>query len=153
MSARHDHGRAPQVARAALREATDLFGRLPAAAIRNGAEHVTPLAPEPPRPRHRVQFLARAESVTTHQTDRLRDICRAPLRDVRGTPDDPLAPKQRPRPAIGCFTILDLGPDTCRFPFGDGPFFFCGATPVPGKPYCAGCIRGVYRGDGDILPE
>ena len=42
-------------------------------------------------------------------------------------PDDP-----------STFIPLDqLTPHTCRYPFGDGPFMFCGATRLDDAPYCA----------------
>jgi hypothetical protein len=53
-------------------------------------------------------------------------------------------PAERSRPPVGKFTLLDLGADTCRFPIGDGPYLFCGAPPVAGLPYCAGCARVLY---------
>lgn len=30
-------------------------------------------------------------------------------------------------------TLIDLGPNECRWPYGEGPFTFCGH---PGHPYC-----------------
>jgi hypothetical protein len=80
--------------------------------------------------------------------EKQRAIKRALKRDAERAQADLLAPKPRPRPPVGQFTIMDLAEDTCRFPFGDGPFLFCGATPVPGRPYCARCIRGLYRSPG-----
>ncbi len=42
-------------------------------------------------------------------------------------------------------TLLELGSETCRWPCGnpgDSDFFFCGATPEDGRPYCsAHCAR------------
>lgn len=170
MSAHPDHTRAPEVARAALKDATDLFGRLLAAAIRNGTERgVTTLAPVPPNAR-RPTRLSRAESkksvrhvsgLATNDDCRAwrakqREAKRARQRGAQCAQADPFAPLPCARPALGHFTIMDLGPDTCRFPFGDGSFLFCGATPLPGKPYCAGCIRGLYRSpdpDEEIMPE
>jgi len=47
----------------------------------------------------------------------------------------------------GC-SFLELNCRTCRWPVGDPgscDFFFCGAEPVQGKPYCAAhCLR-AYR--------
>lgn len=43
--------------------------------------------------------------------------------------------------------VLDLRFDTCRWPVGDPQspdFFFCGALPYPGKPYCEGHCRQAY---------
>lgn len=35
-------------------------------------------------------------------------------------------------------TLFDLEEGQCRFPFGDGPFTFCGhLVREDGKPYCA----------------
>jgi GcrA cell cycle regulator len=36
-------------------------------------------------------------------------------------------------------SIIDLGPNTCRWPHGDPKepgFHFCGKRSIPGKPYC-----------------
>jgi GcrA cell cycle regulator len=33
-------------------------------------------------------------------------------------------------------TLLELGPDECRYPFGDGPFTFCGHPTMEGHSYC-----------------
>jgi GcrA cell cycle regulator len=32
--------------------------------------------------------------------------------------------------------IVDLGPDDCRYPYGDGPFVFCAHQKVLDTPYC-----------------
>jgi GcrA cell cycle regulator len=46
-------------------------------------------------------------------------------------------------------SFLDLNSHTCRWPVGDPggrDFFFCGAPPVVGKPYCAAhCARAYVR--------
>lgn len=33
--------------------------------------------------------------------------------------------------------LLDLKPHHCRYPYGNGPFTFCGHQVAPDKPYCA----------------
>lgn len=33
-------------------------------------------------------------------------------------------------------TLLELGPDDCRYPFGDGPFTFCGHPKLNDYSYC-----------------
>lgn len=33
-------------------------------------------------------------------------------------------------------TLLELGPDDCRYPFGDGPFTFCGHPKLDDYSYC-----------------
>jgi GcrA cell cycle regulator len=46
-------------------------------------------------------------------------------------------------------SLLDLNSQTCRWPVGDpgsdDEFFFCGAPPLTGKPYCAGHCARAYR--------
>jgi GcrA cell cycle regulator len=45
-------------------------------------------------------------------------------------------------------SFLDLDSDTCRWPVGDPAsrdFFFCGAPPLAGKPYCAEHCARAYR--------
>ena len=70
MPARPEHVHAPEVTRAALKEATDLFGRLLAAAIRNGAEYgVTPLAPAASYATRRARPSARTESESAIRRD------------------------------------------------------------------------------------
>lgn len=164
MAAPPDHARAPEVERAALKDATEQFARLLDAAIRKGRERdVAPAAPElagteRPLPfRRPAAFDAperRVNGVTMKEycrawRDQRREARRAMERRAQQEQLALLAPKPRPRPPIGQFTIMDLADDTCRFPLGDGPFLFCGATPVPGKPYCARCVRGLYRRAGD----
>lgn len=39
-------------------------------------------------------------------------------------------------------TLLELGPNDCRYPFGDGPFVFCGQPQFEGSSYC-GCHFGL----------
>lgn len=42
-----------------------------------------------------------------------------------------------PLPSSLNLSILDLTHATCKWPYGDGPFLFCGvAKPVEGGPYC-----------------
>jgi hypothetical protein len=34
-------------------------------------------------------------------------------------------------------SLIELTAETCRWPYGDGPFTFCGHPPAADKPYCA----------------
>jgi GcrA cell cycle regulator len=58
--------------------------------------------------------------------------------------DDPLVDADIPVPQRR--SLLESSGDTCRWPVGDPArpgFFFCGAEPLKGKPYCAAhCARG-----------
>lgn len=88
--------------------------------------------------------------------------------NIRNTRDrsrgpDPQAPDPVPEPTIDDLsipmaqrkTLLDLTNHTCRWPVGDSKdpdFFFCGAEPLPEKPYCAAhnarAFAPVYRSTG-----
>lgn len=50
-------------------------------------------------------------------------------------------------------TLLQLTESTCRWPYGDPAtvdFFFCGAVPVAGQPYCAGHCAIAFNGTPPI---
>ena len=42
-------------------------------------------------------------------------------------------------------TLAELGPDECRFPQGDGPFYFCGEKTNGRGLYCERCAKIAYR--------
>ncbi|MBT6203466.1 MAG: GcrA family cell cycle regulator [Alphaproteobacteria bacterium] len=53
------------------------------------------------------------------------------------------APKPKPKPKVKessrVYDVIKLGPQMCRWPFGDPgdhDFHFCGKTATVGKPYC-----------------
>jgi GcrA cell cycle regulator len=49
-------------------------------------------------------------------------------------------------------SLLELNDETCSWPVGDprsSRFFFCGARPVPNKPYCAAHCARAYRRRGE----
>jgi GcrA cell cycle regulator len=53
-------------------------------------------------------------------------------------------------------SFLDLSSRTCRWPVGDpsaGDFFFCGAPPLVGKPYCAEHCARAYRAQDEALAD
>jgi GcrA cell cycle regulator len=55
--------------------------------------------------------------------------------------EEPIGERQR------C-SLLDLSPQTCRWPIGrpgTDDFGFCGNAPVEGLPYCAGHARMAYQ--------
>jgi GcrA cell cycle regulator len=47
-------------------------------------------------------------------------------------------------PVGGTKSLLDLKRGECRFPFGNGPYTFCGCRVVTKLPYCAGHARIAY---------
>jgi GcrA cell cycle regulator len=52
----------------------------------------------------------------------------------------PAPPREQMRCAAvepGHVCLIDLAPDGCRYPFGDGPFTFCNAPQFPDRSYCA----------------
>lgn len=66
-------------------------------------------------------------------------LARANDPKVEGEPLEPATPAP---PTFLGLTLLELTENTCRYPRGDGPFFFCGVQPVhPGSAYCAGCTK------------
>ena len=53
-------------------------------------------------------------------------------------------------------SLLELSERTCRWPVGDpgsAAFFYCGAEPVAGKPYCAAHCARAYRPPDDATPR
>ncbi len=61
------------------------------------------------------------------------------------------APKPKPKPkakeSTRVMDVIDLGPQMCRWPFGDpgdDDFHFCGKTSVVGKPYCEDHCAAAY---------
>lgn len=44
------------------------------------------------------------------------------------------------KPGTGLFTLFDLKPTSCRWPYGHGPFLFCGSTVCNGDPKNSYCI-------------
>jgi GcrA cell cycle regulator len=68
--------------------------------------------------------------------------------------DDPLVDADVP--VAQRRSLLELSNDTCRWPVGDPErpgFFFCGAVPLPDKPYCAAhCARSYLPETQQILP-
>ena len=46
--------------------------------------------------------------------------------------------KVPPAPETGRYTLLDLPTEGCRWPYGDGPFTFCGELVDRSGPYCPG---------------
>lgn len=82
-----------------------------------------------PRPRK-----PRAARPVRHEVERLRDDTTGELA--------PYLPPEVPNeiPLEQRRTLLQLTDSTCRWPYGDPAthdFFFCGAVPATGQPYCA----------------
>jgi GcrA cell cycle regulator len=51
------------------------------------------------------------------------------------------APVSADTAPIGAKSLLDLALGECRWPFGDGPYTFCGCRTFTGLPYCVGHMR------------
>jgi hypothetical protein len=51
----------------------------------------------------------------------------------------------RPDPRPGHVPLLDLVPDGCKWPSGDGPFLFCNEPRWPDSPYCGDHHGLAYR--------
>ena len=53
-------------------------------------------------------------------------------------------------------SLLDLSECNCRWPVGEpgnAAFFYCGAEPVAGKPYCAAHCARAYRPPDEVVPR
>jgi GcrA cell cycle regulator len=53
-------------------------------------------------------------------------------------------------------SLLELSADTCKWPVGDPltpDFFFCGAAPISGQPYCACHSRRAYDASGNSASQ
>lgn len=48
-------------------------------------------------------------------------------------------------PAPAHLSLFDLQPHHCRWPYGDGPFTFCGHDKIEGSSYCAAHARMSQR--------
>jgi|SRR5581483_219008 len=68
---------------------------------------------------------------------------------LKAYPAEPKAPRaDEPIHNGHTCSLLELGPDTCRWPIstpGAEDFCFCGNPPIEGLPYCAGHSRLAYR--------
>jgi GcrA cell cycle regulator len=50
-------------------------------------------------------------------------------------------------------SLLDLNPDSCRYPEGDGPFLFCGRPRMAGSSYCEHCHEITHYKPGRETPR
>ena len=83
---------------------------------------------------HRLKLPARKE----------REPARKPRpRRTRGFVPKPPAPPPRPdpppppnEPKMRRLKLVELKPTSCRWPIGDAPFLFCGASAAEGGVYC-----------------
>jgi GcrA cell cycle regulator len=58
---------------------------------------------------------------------------------------EPVAEDAVESPRTDLITFEQLGPNTCRFPFGDRDYLFCGRPKFEDLPYCARCARRAFQ--------
>jgi hypothetical protein len=58
---------------------------------------------------------------------------------------EPVAEDAVESPRTDLIMFEQLGPQSCRFPFGNENYLFCGRTKFGDLPYCAKCCRVAYR--------
>jgi GcrA cell cycle regulator len=103
---------------------------------RAGLPKLLPRPPKPKRPRKRGFPPKRLAALSIGRTKPISPISAA-ARFALTLADQTIPTEQRR-------TLLELTETTCRWPVGDprgAAFFFCGAKPVAGKPYCR-CHQG-----------
>jgi GcrA cell cycle regulator len=135
---RHDRAGDRRVKRAAGGKATGRSAGVPA----------SPSAPAPgSEKRYEQRNAQRSEQPNTeHQLP-------AWVRNATPYVDDPSVDADVPHWQRCSF--LDLSSSTCRWPVGDPArpdFFFCGAAPLEGKPYCGAHWTRAYRKDTALRP-
>lgn len=82
----------------------------------------------PPRLRkRRVKFAQTAEKF-------LEAAFAEPALHVKQEPVVPVIAHEEPEQ--GHVELVDLQPSSCKWPYGDGPFTFCGEPKTYGRPYC-----------------
>lgn len=88
----------------------------------------TRLPTDPERAKRRALFNDRrrtAQTVTRMRTPKVQKFFAEP----------------EPVPEALHLSLLELNKKTCHFPFGDGPYTFCGRPTVKGSSYCLHCYR------------
>lgn len=88
----------------------------------------------PPKPRVQTR---RLQTFSTKRAGDLRHV----KTEAKVVNDQDIPQEQRR-------TLLELTAHTCRWPVGDpgnADFFFCGAEPLPGCPYCLAHCRKAYN--------
>lgn len=74
--------------------------------------------------------IARRQAATSSA---MQKVARAQV----GMPDyGPVIPIVEERAPKDAKPLVDLKPNGCRWPYGSGPFVFCGHAQVPGMSYC-----------------
>jgi len=79
---------------------------------------VDPQQPGPPKPPKQLSAVERAT------VERI-------IREKLALPRETLPPEKK-----GQFTLIELGNNDCRWPYGDRDFTFCGMPTIEGSPYC-----------------
>jgi GcrA cell cycle regulator len=67
---------------------------------------------------------------------------------VAAQPPRPMLPLKTEAPTTPPCSFWELTSTRCKWPFGDGPFKFCGAEKVGGMPYCLHHCQKSYAGMG-----
>ena len=103
---------------------------------------------------HRLGLEERAVRFTDAEKAARRRLYKTQKQRVYRAPTSrrikPPTAKEQVLPWAGSRNVafLDLGRNDCRFPFGDGPFLFCGQPVVPGFTYCAHCYGVAHKSPG-----
>lgn len=108
---------------------------------------------------HRLGLQIPTGTVRIDREKVLRQRVRTPRQRLRReavpprAPHEPVLERLAQEPAPVEFLAIPfeaLTADTCRWPRGEGPFFFCGQPPVTGCPYCPSCYRRSINPGGSV---
>lgn len=88
-----------------------------------------------PKPRREPVFISREEKA---RRQAIRGVARLIGWDI------PTFEPQPPAESLHV-SLLDLGPNSCRYPEGDGPFLFCGQPRMLGSSYCEHCHKVTHQ--------
>jgi hypothetical protein len=70
-----------------------------------------------------------------------------PVKSIPAPPRAPAAVRAR-RIRSGILSLLELRDDDCHWPFGEGPYLFCGRACVSEQSYCAEHLRMAHAPRG-----
>jgi hypothetical protein len=94
--------------------------------------------------RNQIIGLAFRNKISLHGVAKPREP-RKPVAKPPYMQCEPVAEDAVESPRTDLITFEQLGQNTCRFPYGDRDYLFCGRPKFEGLPYCARCARRAFQ--------